>query len=451
MASLNFTRLAWPVIFLIGAQNCGYPPSTATGPLLTEKKADWQARDACRLALSDVNDDAIQKIQQRVSHGDNEAAWLEHLGWAYIKKATSSFDTSYYTYAQRTAACLQEIQPGNPEVSLLNGFVALNRHEFSYAEKYARSLTQSREYWADYALLGDALLEQGQLDSATRAYQKLMDIRPGPQAYSRAAELNWRQGKLPAAIEFMQLAFSATSPRDKQASAWALTRLAELYLQALNYPLAAQHSQQALTAHPDYAPALHVAAKTAIALGEWRQAIVFNQQAIAVQRLPHYLWLQIEALRATGRQGEAAELEGVLLGSGAADDPRLVAVYLASVGRDGQHALTLAQHELQQRQDALSHDAAAWVYWSVNDMVNAANHVEQALATGLQDARLYYHAGVIYTALDKTRRATEFLQKAARMQALLMPSERAHLQRISVATRPQKNRLAKSSLTTGTI
>lgn len=446
MAALNFVRLALLVIFLVCAQSCDYPPSFAAEGLQTKKNPPWQAHDACRLALSDVDDDddAIEKIQQRINRGLNVPAWFEHLGWAYIKRATSSFDSSYYAFAQQAATCLQEIQPGNAEASLLNGFVALNMHDFSQAEQNARSLTQSRDYWADYALLGDALLERGQLDSAAQAYQKLMYIRPGPQAYARAAELNWRQGKLPAAIEFMQLALTATSPRDKQANAWALTRLAELHLQALHYPLAARHSQQALAVHPDYAPALHVAAKTAMALEEWRQAIVFNQQAIAVQQLPHYLWLQIEALRAAGRHQQAVELEGVLLNAGEADDPRLVSIYLASGGRDGQRALTLALHELQQRQDALSHDTVAWAYWSVGDSAKALAHIEQALATGLQDARLYYHAGAIYTALDKTQTATEFLQHATRKQALLMPSERSHLQHISAATAPQNNRLATS-------
>lgn len=444
MAALDSTRLAWLVIFLIFTQSCDYTPSSAGKGSLEGKSADWQASHACRLALSDVDDAAIQRIQQRINRGLNVPAWFERLGWTYIKKATSRFDSSYYAFALQAASCLQDIQPGNAEALLLNGFVALNTHDFSQAEQYARSLTRSRDYWADYALLGDALLEQGQLNSATQAYQTLMDIRPGPQAYARAAELNWRQGQLPAAIEFMQLALAATSPRDKQASAWALTRMAELHLQALNYPLAARHSQQALRVVPGYARALHVAAKTAMALGEWRQAIVFNQQAVAVQRLPHYLWLQIEALRAAGRFAEAAELEGALLGADAADDPRLVALYLATAGRDGQRALTLAQHELQQRQDALSHDAAAWAHWFVGDTTKALAHIEQALATGLQDARVYYHAGVIYTALDKTQRAAELLQHATRKQALLLPSERDHLQRISAASRPRKNRLATS-------
>lgn len=445
---LDFTRQALLVIFLLSTGGCGYPPSSELH-VTTEKNMNWQTHDACQLALSDVDDDAIQNIQQRINHGVNIPAWFEHLGWAYIKKATGSFDNSYYAFAQQAATCLQKIQPGNAEALLINGFVALNTHDFLQAEQTARSLTQSRDYWADYALLGDALLEQGELDSAEQAYQTVMDKRPGPQAYARAAELNWRRGIISPAIEFMQLALAATNPQDRQVRAWALTRLAELHLQALNYPLAARHTQEALKVNADYAPALHVAAKTAMAVGEWRQAIVFNRQAMAVQRLPHYLWLQIEALRAAGRLEGISELEKILLDAGEADDPRLVAMYLATVGRDGKRALTLALHELEQRQDAFSHDAVAWAYWSLGDAASALSHIEQALATGLQDARLYYHAGVIYTALNVTRQANEFLQQAQRRQTLLMPSERSHLQSIAVATPPQKKRLATS--TTGKI
>jgi hypothetical protein len=34
-------------------------------------------------------------------------------------------------------------------------------------------------------------MEQGKLNEAVEAYQTIMDQRPGPQAYSRAAHIHW--------------------------------------------------------------------------------------------------------------------------------------------------------------------------------------------------------------------------------------------------------------------
>ena len=47
----------------------------------------------------------------------------------------------------------------------------------------------------DYGLLGDALLEQGRLDEAINFYQKMVDMRPGLQAYSRIAYVRWLTGE----------------------------------------------------------------------------------------------------------------------------------------------------------------------------------------------------------------------------------------------------------------
>ena len=444
MATLDTLRLTLIVLLLSVASACGKLTSSLSEQISVADVPSWQTSNACRVVLSDVADTRITTIQKRIHKQQNVTAWLEQLGWAYIDKAKSSVDNRYYDLVQQTAKCLQALEPGNAEALLLFGLVALNRHDFSQAEHYARSLTQSRNYWADYALLGDALLEQGTLKGATQAYQVLMDTRPGLQAYTRAAELNWRMGNLSPAIAFMELAISATNSRDSVASAWTHTRLAELHLQALNYPLAAKYARTALSLHADYAPALHVIAKTALAQGEWQQAIDFNQRAIAVQALPHYLWLQIEALRARDTPAEANELERLLLSAGESSDPRVLALYLAGVKGDGQRALLLADHEIQHRQDASTHDAAAWAYWSVGDAARAQQHIEQALASGIRDARLYYHASIIYAGEGDNQREADYYQQAVRLQALLMPSERTHLHSISVATLAPNNRLAQS-------
>ena len=85
----------------------------------------------------------------------------------------------------------------------------------------ARTLTSARGSALDYGLLGDALMEQGRLDEAGRAYQEMIDRKPFYQSYTRAAHLRWLRGDLSGAAQTMELALSSASPRDPEAAPWA--------------------------------------------------------------------------------------------------------------------------------------------------------------------------------------------------------------------------------------
>ena len=79
-----------------------------------------------------------------------------------------------------------------------------------------------REFVLDYGLLGDALMEQGRLAEAAQAYQKMIDLKPFYQSYTRAAHLRWLRGDLAGAIDLMRAAVKAASPRDPESIAWAV-------------------------------------------------------------------------------------------------------------------------------------------------------------------------------------------------------------------------------------
>ena len=57
-----------------------------------------------------------------------------------------------------------------------------------------------REVALDYGLLGDALMEQGRLTEAAAAYQRMVDLKPFYQSYTRAAHARWMRGDLDGAI-----------------------------------------------------------------------------------------------------------------------------------------------------------------------------------------------------------------------------------------------------------
>jgi tetratricopeptide (TPR) repeat protein len=197
-------------------------------------------------------DDEIRRCQERVRLGYEQLSALERLGWAFVAKARASFDPGYYKMAEHCARFIEARAPGGAEAKLLRGHVLLQLHRFGEAEPIARELTATRGLPFDYALLGDVMLELGRVDAAVEAYQQMLDLRPDPQGYARAAHLRWVKGDVAGAIEMMQTACSSISSRGQEFAAWMHTRLATLQFQSGAWPEAERACAAALAWRPDY-------------------------------------------------------------------------------------------------------------------------------------------------------------------------------------------------------
>jgi len=282
-------------------------------------------------------------------------------------------------------------------------------------------------------LLGDVLMEQGKLADAVEAYQEMMHQKPSPQAYSRAAHVRWLTGDLAGAIEMMQMATGAGSSRNAEAAAWAYVRLALYELQVDQRQHVADHLAAALALQPDYAPALLARGRLLLAQEKPTEAVAPLTRAAQLNPLPEYQWVLMEALRAVGRVEAAEAVETQLMQRGAVDDRRTFALYLATVGRDLETALRLAEEELNVRADVFTLDTLAWALRAAGRYQEARAFSARALAENTQDARLFYHAGVIAAAAGQHEEAARWFAKATAMQHMLLPSERAHLAKASAA------------------
>ncbi|MEN8133274.1 MAG: tetratricopeptide repeat protein [Pseudomonadota bacterium] len=393
--------------------------------------------EACAIALSTLDhhnsDKDIIRWQQQARSSERPVPYLEKLGWAFVNRARASLDAGFYILAEQTAFCIDTKKPDSAEAMLLRGHVLHNLHEFKAAEALARSLVAKRGLWFDYGLLGDALMEQGKLAEALQAYQTMMDQRPGPQAYSRAAHLRWLKGDLDGAIEMMRKTAASFGSRHPQETAWAHVRLAYYLLQTGQITQAFGHIDAALAVMPEYAPALLAQGRTLLAAGQSAKAITTLKRAVQLNPSPEYQWTLIEALRAEQHLAEARQIEFQLIDRGALEDARTLALYLATTEQDIPTALRLAKQELRSRRDVFTYDAIAWAFNADGRPLEALNFCNRALAEGTQDARLLFHAGVIAADAGYHQNAVSHLKKALTLQQMLLPSERAQLHKAFAA------------------
>jgi Flp pilus assembly protein TadD len=170
------------------------------------------------------------------------------------------------------------------------------------------------------------------------------------------------------------------------------------------------------------------------------------QNAVKLNPLPEYQWTLAEALRVAGREKEASEVEAQLRQRGASSDPRTLALYLATRHESPEMALRLARAELDSRSDVFTHDALAWSLAAAGKLTDAQSEMQRALAEGTQDARLFFHAGIIASQAGLAADAERWLRKASELSHLLLPSERNELQtaergaekKASVASNPKE-------------
>lgn len=427
----------------------------------TDSSAASKALQPCEIALTEHNgeqkiDKDIRQVQRKIRANQNHLLALpliEKLGWSYVEKARTSFDPGYYKMAEQCADCLEAKQAalqtyskpaqtgetaqaaGNPQSTkssalLLRGHVLHNLHRFAEAEGLARELIKIRGLAFDYGLLGDVLMEQGKLDAAVQAYQKMMELKPGPQAYGRAGHLRWLKGDTEGARALMRMSAQSAGQGDSDSSAWAWSKLAIYELQAGNLKQAVLACDQALDMRQDYAPALLARGRILLAENKFGEAIGVLERAAQLNPLPEYYWTLSEALRAAQRDDEAGKVEAALASRGVNDDPRTLAIYLATRGEQIPTALRLAEAEMKNRRDIFTLDALAWAQSASGNHHEAWKTMQSALATGVQDARLFMHAAVIAAKSNQTIEARQLSRRASTLQMALLPSEKDHLRQL---------------------
>ncbi len=348
----------------------------------------------------------------------------ERLGWAYMSKARRTLDPGYYKLAEKTADAMDARFGASDASLLLRGSVCHNLHRFADAEADARQLVARRGIAFDYALLSDALMEQGKLKESVDACQRMMALKPGVDAYSRAANLRWLTGDLQGAIVAMEAAVRAGSPLDATNTAWTLSRLSNYYLQDGRSHDALRVAEAAEQLVPDYPPALLAKGRAFLAMGQPGNAVGPIGRAERLNPLPEYQWWLADTLRATGDGAGAARIESSLVAMGEAADPRTTSLFLATRGTTPAEAKRLAVAETSNRADVLTKDALAWALYSSGEFAAADTAIQAALSEQTKDARLFLHAGDIALNRGRPDSARSYFEQAQRYCATLTPSER---------------------------
>ena len=405
--------LAGTLLAVGAASGAPSTPAPATAP------SRAPAVDALTASITSLQADLV-----RVP--GNFRAWSE-LGLAYVQQARLTADPGLYTRADGAFDKSLGLRPVDNDTALTGkASLAAARHDFAGALALTDQSLKINDFSATtYAVRSDALTELGRYDDARNAIQKMLDLRPGVDASTRASYAFELRGDVARSRELLTMAAKQTvNPVD---IAFAQYYLGELAWNSGDLAGATAAYQAGLDADPAYLPLVAGRAKVLAATGDPTAAAAEYRRVVERLPLPEYLVAYGELLEATGQKDAAEEQYAVLratqrlYAANGQDVDTELAVFEADHGTPAA-AVASAKKAYAKRPNAIfTQDAYAWALHAAGRDAEALPIAKASVRLGLRFPALYYRLGAVAAAAGDTVTAKAALTKALALNPQFSP------------------------------
>ncbi|MGA8233470.1 MAG: tetratricopeptide repeat protein [Candidatus Acidiferrales bacterium] len=356
------------------------------------------------------------------AHPDHSQPYND-LAVAYVQRVRETADPSYYVQAETLVQKSFQITPDNREGQKARLMILLGRGEFTQALGLAKELNKKTpDDVLVYGFIGDAAIGLGDYSEAEEAAQWMLDMRPGNvPGLLRGATLRRLYGDTHGATDFFSQAYQQMAPTQTEELAWTLTQMADLQLSTGDMDGAEKLLHSALKEFPDYYAALEDLARVQTARQHYSEAVDLLRQRNSKFPTASSRYALAQALDRAGETTAAvlayADFTTTalpLIGASENANEELVFYYLGR-GHDPAEALRIAQLEIARRHDVNTLDAYAWALSGNGRNQDAQKQIALALAVGVREAKIFYHAGTIAANLGDDAAATRYLGQAVEL------------------------------------
>jgi tetratricopeptide (TPR) repeat protein len=406
-------------------------------------------------------DYTIRKAQAGAAAHPNDAKAYAALGAAYMQRARETADVADYELAEQALKKSLDLSStgfGAEAVLETMAEVCMGEHRFQDALAFAeRALSLDSGDLSPFAIVGDAYADMGEYDKARDAYERLTprgaetSLRSEYARDSRLAFLSFIHGETGDAIGLMNAAVAegteAAIPSENLA--WLYYELGEFEAQAGDAQRADEAYRAALKVNPGNYRALAGMARLRANHGDYGDAILLYQKAIAVVPMPAFVAELGDLYERAGNHAEAkkqydlVEYIGLLGQVNRVLHNRDLAIFFADHDTKLGEAVELARKEFEVRHDVYTWDALAWALYKDGQLAEAAKASDEATKYGTRDALLHFHAGMIANRLGKADKARSELNAALTINPhfnlLYSRAAQQQLSILSAGTHPQES------------
>jgi len=368
---------------------------------------------------------AVRFLEDRVKGDPDDIVALNKLSAYYLQLQRRTGAVEYLRLALQAARSSLKVLPADQNLGGLRTLAQAEyeTHDFTSARDSGRELI---EYEPDkapgYQVRGDALLELGDYEQATKAYAKMEELDHGSLATeSRLAYFARLRGDSATAQRRYSVALAqaktALTPSAETIS-WCHWQLGETAFSIGDYQTAERHYRDALTALPDYFRAVASLGRVRAAQGDLAGAIERYEQAVRIIPDPQFVAALGDLYKLSARDKDAAiqyslvekigrlnELNGALYN-------RQLALFYSDHDLKPEEGYANALREYGVRRDIYGADALAWTALKAGRIKEAQSAIKDVLGLGTKDARLFYHAGMIAQAAGDKSGARDYLKRA---------------------------------------
>lgn len=364
----------------------------------------------------------IAALEARIKAFDKSPYDYNEVAEQYLRRAQVDGDMADYAAAE--AACRKSLAIiRNPNGGLLTLAKVLSaRHDFREAIALADEQNAAKKSAGAYNIIATAELALGELPQAADAANAAIAMKPDPGHYMMRALIMEAQGRdAEAELDFTHAA-TIESFGDAQAAAHLRSLWGRFLLRRGAFDSAKRVLDEALRIIPDFPLAVAEQGELALRTGHAKEAAALFEKAFVASRQVRYLIDQARAQEAagdvTGANGLRDQVETIVRGEleagGLGHRLDLVEVL---VDRNAKipEAVSLAREEVTHRPSAEARYQLARALSRAHDRDEAADVLQQALASGAREPQMYELAARLETWRNNAARAAMYTREADKL------------------------------------
>ncbi len=311
----------------------------------------------------------------------------------------------YYAAIEKILNSVLSLDPKNFEATVYKASLRMSQHQFAEAKKLAEAaqvINPNNAYV--YGILVDANVELGNYKEAVAASDKMQEIKPSLESYSRASYLREIFGDNAGAIEAMKMAVTA-GLQGSEPQSWSRNILGDLYFKTGKFVEAEAAYQENLLMRPSYASSMAGLAKVEAHKKNYSRAMQLLDSATTI--LPDNSFEEQKATiyelmgNTEMAQKKYAEVQRILITDAATPGHsvsfELAQSFIKTQQWDSAYKYAMMEYNLRPKNIDVNKELA-WIAYNKKTIPEAKEYLKTAMSTGSKNPELLQRANIISSA-----------------------------------------------------
>jgi tetratricopeptide (TPR) repeat protein len=306
------------------------------------------------------------------------------------------------------------------DLALLRATLDLRLHRLDGAARGVAALARHAGDARIVALSAGLAFQRGGYEAAKQGYLSATEKRPTWDNLARLAYWESKFGDLDTADRLYARAQQEISAKEMRSYAWVALERGLLAFNRGRYDRAQAHYEQADKAYAGYWLVEEHLAEVLAAQRRFDEAVALYRKAIARGPRPELHQALGDLFRFMGKEDQARPWHDLALAAylesaerGDVHDYHHLAGFYADVREDGAEAVKWARKDVALRRNFVTQDGLAWALYRHGRFHEALTAIEPALASGVKDGHVFFHAAMIHLAAGRAADGKRLLKTVA--------------------------------------